>query len=103
MDVRRRISTDMEHAELEMSKERAYKLTSKIEKVETDEVETEEESYEQQTFRFNLHDYTIYKDMEEKRAMENLRKNQEQPETSSILMKRLVMVMMICMMKSHYC
>lgn len=80
MDVRRRISTDMEHAELEMSKERAYKLTSKIEKVESNEVETEEEAYEQQTFRFNLHDYTIYKDMEEKRAMENLRRNQEQPE-----------------------
>ena len=80
MDVRRRISTDMEHAELEMSKERAYKLTSKIEKVESNEAEVEEEDYEQQTFRFNLHDYTIYKDMEEKRAMENLRRNQEQPE-----------------------
>lgn len=85
MDVRRRISKDMETAELEMSKSRAYQITEKIEKVETDGVDNQEEESEGPTFKFSLHDYLMYKDMEEKKAMEKQRVLEEEKRYETII------------------
>lgn len=85
MDVRRRISKDMETAELEMSKSRAYQITEKIEKVETDGVDDQDEQEEGPTFKFSLHDYLMYKDMEEKKAMEKQRVFEEERKYETII------------------
>ena len=85
IDVRRRISKDMEMQELEVSKARAYQITEKIEKVETDSVTVDEEEHESETFKFSLHDYIIYKDMEERKAMEKQRLLEEEKQYNTII------------------
>ena len=85
IDVRRRISKEMETQELEMSKARAYQITEKIEKVHDDSMDVSEEQSEGPTFKFNLHDYLLYKDMEEEKAMQKQRELEEERNFDTII------------------
>lgn len=86
MDVRRKISKEMETHELEMSKSRAYVITNEVQDVELDEADVEVTDYSQQdkTYKFNLGDYITYRNREEAIDMINERNRKPVEETQEI-------------------
>lgn len=72
MDIRRKISKEMETRELELSKERAYKITKEKESVKLHDYDidkTNDGETQAQTFKFNLGDYVTYKRRKEEEEM----------------------------------
>lgn len=86
MDVRRKISKEMETRELEMSKSRAYVITNEVQDIELDEEDIEVTDYSQQdkTYKFNLGDYITYRNREEAIEMINERNRRPVEEEQEI-------------------
>lgn len=86
MDVRRKISKEMETHELEMSKSRAYVITNEVQDIELDEedIEVTDYSQEDKTYKFNLGDYITYRNREEAIEMINERNRRPVEETQEI-------------------
>lgn len=73
MDIRRKISQKMENMELESDKERAYHISSEVEKVFVSKLDEEDDEIpvEKYTYRANLQDYMMYKKFKEENKMKH--------------------------------
>lgn len=88
IDVRRRISKEMETRELEMSKARSYVITNQTQEVElnAEDIEVTDFSQQDRTYKFNLGDFITYRNREE--AIEMLtdrEKTHQEPQINTFI------------------